>query len=80
MKTIEQIDAEIAALQAALAQAEAERDGAYARAAEVCEEQQKVFGSDHYATGQPFSSFNERFACGACADAIRQLKEQHYAD
>ena len=42
-------------------------------AAGVCREQAVVFGSDQYATGQPFSSFGERFACGRCEEAIRAL-------
>lgn len=41
--------------------------------AKVAEEQAAQFLSPQYATGQPLSSFPERFACGACADAIRTL-------
>lgn len=43
------------------------------RAALVCEEQAKHFLSPDYATEQPLSSFNERFACKECARAIREL-------
>lgn len=43
-------------------------------AAKACEDQQQVFLSTQYATGQPLSSFQERFACGRCAEAIRALK------
>ena len=49
--------------------AEAVRDAA----AEACREQQRDFLSPEYATGQPLSSFNERFACGECSKAIRAL-------
>jgi hypothetical protein len=42
------------------------------RAAQVCEKQSEIFGSDEYATGQPLSSFEERFACDECANAIRE--------
>lgn len=45
-------------------------------AAKVCENQQEVFGSDEYATGQPLSSFSERFACGRCAEEILALTER----
>lgn len=41
------------------------------RAALICEEQARDFLSPQYATGQPLSSFNERFACDECARAIR---------
>lgn len=41
-------------------------------AALICEEQQAVFLSPEYATGQPLSSFGERFACGQCAKIIRE--------
>lgn len=44
--------------------------------ARVCEEQQAIFASEKYATGQPASSSGERFACGICAAAIRARKEQ----
>lgn len=43
------------------------------RAAVVCEGQQQVFLSPQYSTGQPLSSFGERFACGKCAEEIRAL-------
>ena len=47
-------------------------------AAKICEEQQQIFASPQYATGQPFSSFGERFACGKCAEEIRQLKDTNH--
>lgn len=47
------------------------------RAAQVCEQQQQDFLSEQYAVGQPLSSFQERFACGQCAAAIRALGESH---
>lgn len=43
------------------------------RCAQVCEEQQRVFLSMEYASGQPASSFSERFAAGQCAAAIRAI-------
>ena len=45
-------------------------------AAKVCEDQQQVFLSPQYATGQPMSSVGERIGCAACADEIRALKEK----
>jgi hypothetical protein len=39
--------------------------------AKVAEAMQKDFLSSRYATGQPLSSFGERFACGQIAAAIR---------
>jgi hypothetical protein len=44
-------------------------------AAKACEDQQQAFLSPQYATGQPLSSFHERFACGQCAAAIRLLSQ-----
>lgn len=41
--------------------------------AKACEQQAKDFLSPEYATGQPLSSFSERFACGQCAEAICSL-------
>lgn len=42
------------------------------RAAQICEEQIKVFLDFRYAANQPVSSMGERLACAACARAIRQ--------
>ena len=42
-------------------------------AAKVCERKAQEFLSPQYAVGQPLSSFQERFACGECATAIRAL-------
>lgn len=44
-------------------------------AAKVCEQKTQKFLSPEYATGQPLSSLQERFACGQCTSAIRALKE-----
>lgn len=41
------------------------------RCAKVCEAAAKQFLSPEYATGQPLSSFSERFACDTCAEGIR---------
>jgi hypothetical protein len=53
---------------AAIVAAEAETTE---KAAKLCEAQQQIFLSDEYSTGQPFSSFGERFACGQIAAALR---------
>lgn len=37
--------------------------------------QQKIFGSNEYAVGQPWSSHAERFACDQVIEAIQALKE-----
>lgn len=42
-------------------------------AAKACEDQAKSFLSPEYAQGQPLLSFQEWFACGQCATAIRQI-------
>jgi len=69
------MNALILALRAALDRAEADKAAAVEvereRCAVICEEQAQVFGSDEYATGQPMSSFKERFACESNAAAIR---------
>jgi hypothetical protein len=49
-------------------------DEALERAADACEEQAQVFLSTKYAVNQPLSSLSERFACGRCAEEIRDLK------
>lgn len=46
-------------------------------AAGECEKRREDFLSPEYATGQPLSSFSERFACNECASAVRQL-EVHF--
>lgn len=43
--------------------------------AEKCREQQSAFLSPEYATGQPLSSFSERFACSECEREILSLIE-----
>jgi hypothetical protein len=44
---------------------------AWEEAAKIAEAKALEFLSPEYATGQPLSSFNERFACGQVASAIR---------
>ena len=44
--------------------------------AKVAEATGQEFLSPEYATGQPLSSFAERFACDQVAKAIRQRNEQ----
>lgn len=44
---------------------------AYENAAKIAEAKALEFLSPEYATGQPLSSFNERFACEQVASAIR---------
>jgi hypothetical protein len=65
------IQAKLAAAEARIASA---RDEGLEMAAKACERQSEVFGSTDYATGQPLSSFAERFACERCAEDIRALK------
>lgn len=36
--------------------------------------QRETFSSAEYATGQPHSSFGERFACKSCIEALEGLK------
>lgn len=67
------IQAKLAAAEARIASA---RDEGLEMAAKACERQSEVFGSTDYATGQPLSSFAERFACERCAEDIRALKGQ----
>lgn len=61
------------------AAAQARRE-AIKEAARACEDQMQVFLSPEYATGQPLSSFHERFACGQCAAAIRSLSPESKGD
>ncbi|HVA92152.1 MAG TPA: hypothetical protein VNL71_20190 [Chloroflexota bacterium] len=42
----------------------------------LCEEQRTIFLSPEYATGQPLSSLQERFACSRCVEAIAALKPE----
>ena len=49
---------------------------AYRRAMGECLAQREDFLSPAYASGQPFSSFGERFACSVCADRIFLLIQQ----
>ncbi len=53
-----------------------DRDVVLEEAAKACEDLQQIFLSEEYAVGQPLSSIQERFACGQCAEAIRNLKER----
>jgi hypothetical protein len=48
------------------------RRAAFEEAARICEQQMKSFLSPQYATGQPMSSFKERFAAAKCAREIRE--------
>lgn len=53
------------------------------RTVRMVEQQQQVFLSPEYATGQPMSSHQERFACGQIADALRtyaHIKDPSHAD
>ena len=45
-------------------------------AKKACAVKRDEFLSPQYAAGQPESSFAERFACGACIEAIDALKEK----
>jgi len=45
------------------------------RCAQICEQEEDIYGSDDYATGQPLSSITERMACRSCAAAIRSSGE-----
>ena len=44
------------------------------KAAALCRDQAQAFLSPEYSTGQPFSTFQERFACGQCANGIEGLE------
>ena len=72
--------ATLEALLSELATAQREREEAYEACARICEKQQAIFASPKYAAGQPMSSFGERFACGKCAEEIRQAKGGTNAD
>ncbi|MDX3886321.1 MAG: hypothetical protein QHC65_18015 [Sphingomonas sp.] len=52
------------------------RIAALEAAAEACRQQEQDFLSPEYATGQPISSIQVRFACRECAAAILSLKGQ----
>ena len=64
---------EVARLRMQLHERHVIRIAALEEAAKVCEAQQQTFLSPQYSTDQPMSSFGERFACGRCAEAIRNL-------
>ena len=51
------------------------KDAAYA-----CFEQMMGFLSPQYATGQPLSSFQERFACQECRSAVLALIQKDAKD
>jgi len=51
------------------------RSAALEEAAQICERQAIDFLSPEYATGQPISSIQERFACTECASAIRAASD-----
>lgn len=44
--------------------------------AKICEAQAREFLAPQYATGQPLSSLQERFACGECARTIRNQEQK----
>jgi hypothetical protein len=46
------------------------------RCARIAEETAEYFMSEEYATGQPLSSFDERFACKQVAKAIRETSHE----
>ena len=58
----------VALLAAFKAAVEAEREAC----AKVAEQLMRDFGDLEYSTDQPMGSFNERFACGQVAKAIRE--------
>ncbi len=64
---------EIKRLREAIAKA---RNDALEEAALACERQAQVFSDPSYAGPNPLDSFNERFACMECAEAIRALKTE----
>ena len=53
---------------------------AYENAAKIAEAKALEFLSPEYATGQPLSSFNERFACEQVASAIRAAVSKKTAE
>lgn len=61
---------------ALLAERTSTRNATLEEAAKICEQQRESFLSPEYATGQPSTSFFERFACGECAIAIRREKTE----
>lgn len=68
------------ALRALLAEREGMRGAALEEAAKICEQQAVGFLSPKYATNQPLSSFQERFACKECAEAIRAAARSRRRD
>jgi len=66
-------EAKIAALKFGIDMAKATRRATIEECAKVAEAKAAEYLSPEYATGQPMSSFSERFACGQIADAIRSL-------
>jgi hypothetical protein len=55
------------------------RRAALEEAHAACKQQQIDFLDPQYATHQPLSSFQERFACGECINAITDLIEKDTA-
>lgn len=67
-RDIQELSVRLEAAESSLSEAvKAEREAC----AKVADAKAIEFLSPEYATGQPFSSFNERFACGQVASAIR---------
>lgn len=54
----------------------AERQRATESAAQICIGMQEVFLDRSYAGTNPLNSFSERFACGKCAEEIRNSLNQ----
>lgn len=48
--------------------------------AEICERIMMGFLSPEYATGQPMSSIQERFACQQCREAILEVLAEETRD
>lgn len=60
-----------------IARIRAERENTIRECADVCRQQQSIFLSPDYATGQPYSSFGERFACSECEREILALSKRN---
>lgn len=56
------------------AAAQAVRSAVIEECIQAVKAQQESFASEEYATGQPHSSFGERFACKSCIEALEGLK------
>jgi hypothetical protein len=72
--------ADLADMKARALTAESDVSAAYENAAKIAEAKALEFLSPEYATGQPLSSFNERFACEQVASAIRAAVSKKTAE